>query len=136
MSINVKADLAALQHMSPKELRVKYADVFGEASRSGNKDYLVKRIGWLRPIAATWGASIGRQRDGRRPIFSGDCARIAKYSKLRHGCPNELALTPHIEQCPARRTATRVAASRQGRSWRGCICSSAMNVCGRRCGRR
>jgi hypothetical protein len=46
MDSNVKAELAALQQMNPKQLRQKYADVFGEASRSGNKDYLVKRIGW------------------------------------------------------------------------------------------
>ena len=37
MSINVKAELAALQHLSPKQLRQKYAEVFGEASKSGNK---------------------------------------------------------------------------------------------------
>ena len=57
MSINVKAGLAALQHLSPKQLRAKYADVFGEASRSGNKDYLVKRIGWRIQLLAEGGLS-------------------------------------------------------------------------------
>ena len=57
MSINVKAELAALQHLSPKELRQKYADVFGEQSRSGNKDYLVKRIGWRIQSLAEGGLS-------------------------------------------------------------------------------
>src|SRR5437868_5506348 len=32
--------------MTPAELREKYAEVFGEASRSGHKEWLVKRIIW------------------------------------------------------------------------------------------
>jgi hypothetical protein len=57
MDSNVKAELAALQQMNPKQLRQKYADVFGEASRSGNKDYLVKRIGWRIQSIAEGGLS-------------------------------------------------------------------------------
>jgi hypothetical protein len=30
--------------MTPAELRKKYLEVFGEPSRSGNKDFLFKRI--------------------------------------------------------------------------------------------
>lgn len=46
MPLNVDKELAALQNMTPKELREKYAEVFGEPSRSGNKQWLVKRIIW------------------------------------------------------------------------------------------
>jgi hypothetical protein len=46
MVANVKAELAALAKMSPAQLRDKYLAVFGEPSRSGNKDFLVKRLAW------------------------------------------------------------------------------------------
>src|ERR1700743_1434645 len=46
MSLNVARELAALQKMTPRELREKYAEVFGEESRSGHKKYLIKRIIW------------------------------------------------------------------------------------------
>lgn len=43
---NIKAEIAALRKMSPGDLRNKYLEVFGESSRSGNKDFLFKRIAW------------------------------------------------------------------------------------------
>jgi len=43
---NLKAELASLRRMSPGDLRDKYQEVFGEPSRSGNKDFLCKRIAW------------------------------------------------------------------------------------------
>lgn len=46
MSLNVARELAALQKMTPRELREKYAEVHGEESRSGHKEYLIKRIIW------------------------------------------------------------------------------------------
>ena len=44
--LNVAKELAALKRMTPAELREKYAEVFGEDSRSGHKEWLVKRIIW------------------------------------------------------------------------------------------
>jgi hypothetical protein len=38
--------IAAVGRMSPSQLRDKYLEVFGEPSRSGNKDFLSKRIIW------------------------------------------------------------------------------------------
>ena len=46
MALNVDKELAALRRMTPKQLREKYADVFGEESRSNHKAWLVKRIIW------------------------------------------------------------------------------------------
>jgi hypothetical protein len=42
----IEQTLKALKPMSVTQLRDKYQEVFGEASRSGNKDYLFKRIAW------------------------------------------------------------------------------------------
>ena len=46
MSMNVAREVAALKRMAVKELRGRYLDVFGEATRSGNKDWLWKRVAW------------------------------------------------------------------------------------------
>ena len=43
---NITARIAQLQHLTPKELREQYLTVYGEPSRSGNRDYLLKRIAW------------------------------------------------------------------------------------------
>jgi hypothetical protein len=90
MSINVKTELAALQHLSPKELRQKYADVFGEASRSGNKDYLVKRIGWRIQSLAEGGLS---ERAKAR------AAELARDADIRVTVPRTTA--PTVVTLPA-----------------------------------
>ncbi len=46
MTLDIGREIAALRRMTPKELRARYAEVFGEATRSGNKVQLVKRIAW------------------------------------------------------------------------------------------
>ena len=39
-------DLAALSHLTVGQLRQRYADIFGEPTKSANKTWLVKRIAW------------------------------------------------------------------------------------------
>jgi hypothetical protein len=46
MNLNVGKEVAALQRMTVRELRTRYAQVFGESTRAGNKPWLVKRIVW------------------------------------------------------------------------------------------
>jgi hypothetical protein len=46
MHVNVAKEVAALEAMTLAELRAKYAQVFGEETRVGNKAWLVKRIIW------------------------------------------------------------------------------------------
>jgi hypothetical protein len=46
MHVNVAKEVAALEAMSVGELRAKYAHVFGEETRAGNKTWLVRRIVW------------------------------------------------------------------------------------------
>ena len=50
-------ELAALKTMSPAQLRDKYLAVFAESSRSGNKDFLLKRIAWRIQALAEGGLS-------------------------------------------------------------------------------
>jgi hypothetical protein len=52
MKANIAREVAGLKQMTVKELRGRYLDVFGEATRSGNKDFLWKRIAWrVQPLA-------------------------------------------------------------------------------------
>jgi len=55
--MTIEKQLSTLQRMSPAQLREKYADVFGEPSRSGNKDFLLKRVAWRIQSLAEGGLS-------------------------------------------------------------------------------
>ena len=52
MSTTIGRELEALERMSPRQLRDKYAEVFGEQTNSGSKRWLVKRIAWRIQSAA------------------------------------------------------------------------------------
>ncbi|HTU24753.1 MAG TPA: DUF2924 domain-containing protein [Pirellulales bacterium] len=50
--MNIEKEVAALERMAVRELRLQYAEVFGEQTRAGNKPWLIKRIVWrLQSIA-------------------------------------------------------------------------------------
>jgi hypothetical protein len=46
MTLNVGKELAALQRLTIKDLRAKYAEVFGDCTNAANRAWLVKRIAW------------------------------------------------------------------------------------------
>lgn len=46
MTINVGRQIAELRRMTVTQLRKKHLEAFGEPTRSGHKDYLIKRIAW------------------------------------------------------------------------------------------
>ena len=46
MEGDIANEVAALQRLSAGQLRQRFAEVFGEATRAGNKIWLVKRIAW------------------------------------------------------------------------------------------
>jgi hypothetical protein len=56
-------DLARLKHLTTAELRARYAELFGEPTRVGNKAWLVKRITWrLQALAEGDLSQRARQR--------------------------------------------------------------------------
>ena len=74
MEIDVPKELAALKRLTPKELRARYAEVFGESTPSGNRTWLVRRIAWrlqalaegdLSARARTRAAELARDADLR-----------------------------------------------------------------------
>jgi hypothetical protein len=85
MKINVAKEVAALEAMTANELRAKYAQVFGEETRVGNKAWLVKRIIWRLQALAEGDLS---ERARRR------AAELAQDADLRLSPPRQKQITP------------------------------------------
>jgi hypothetical protein len=57
MQLNIAKEVAALKRMTTKELRTKYGELFGEPTVTGNRTWLVKRLGWRLQVLAEGGLS-------------------------------------------------------------------------------
>ncbi len=55
--MSMAIQIAALGRMTSAQLRAKYLEAFGEPSRSGNKDFLRKRVAWRLQSLAEGGLS-------------------------------------------------------------------------------
>ncbi len=82
MALNVGKEVAALKRMTVTELRKKHVEVFGEPTRSGHKDYLVKRIAWRIQAQAEGGLpERARRRASCLPASRG--ASSCRYGRSR-----------------------------------------------------
>jgi hypothetical protein len=94
MSLYITKEIAALQRMTVTELRAKYAEVFNEPARTGNKVWLIRRIGWrLQALAAGDLSERARQR----------AAELANDADLRLTPPK-----PRAADLPVERTTTKI----------------------------
>jgi hypothetical protein len=84
MTVNVGKELAALQRLTIKELKARYADLFGELTNAANRAWLVKRIAWRLQALAEGDLS---ERARRR------AAELANDADLRLS-PPKLKVTP------------------------------------------
>ncbi len=82
MTMNVGRKIAELKRMTVTQLRQKHIEAFGEPTRSGHKDYLVKRIAWRLQAQEAGDLS---QRARRR------AEELANDADLRSG-PDRLAV--------------------------------------------
>ena len=90
MATNVKQTLAAMDRMTPAQLREKYLAVFGESIRSGNKDFLRKRIAWrLQSLAEGTLSERARQR----------AAELARDADIRLTMPRSAMATSGAQRC-------------------------------------
>lgn len=87
MNLNVDKELASLRRMSVGQLRVRYAEVFGEATRSRHKQWLIKRILWRMQALAEGDLS---ERARRRAVELANDADL----RLRDG-PHAYLAEPH-----------------------------------------
>ena len=94
----IEKDLAALKDMTPQRLRQRYAELYGEPSRSGNRQWLIRRCAWRIQALAEGGLSERAERRARQ---------LARDQDLRVIPPKNLTMAPldrpaDVEQ-PARR---------------------------------
>jgi hypothetical protein len=54
---DISKELAAMKKMTPKQLRAKHVELFGEESRSGNRQWLFRRCAWRLQALAEGGLS-------------------------------------------------------------------------------
>ena len=78
MQLNIAKEVAAMQRMTTKELRARYAEIFGEHTNANNKAWLIKRIAWRLQAQAEGGLS---ERARRR------AAALANDADLRLSPP-------------------------------------------------
>jgi hypothetical protein len=64
--MNAYAEVRTMAMMTMPDLKARYAELFGEQTRSGNRDYLVRRIAW-RIQADAEGGLPERARQQREP---------------------------------------------------------------------
>ncbi|MGF1580271.1 MAG: DUF2924 domain-containing protein [Gemmataceae bacterium] len=94
MSLNITREVTRLQRMTVKELKRKYAEVFGDHTNTGNKAWLVKRIAWrLQALEEGDLSERARQR----------AAELANDADLRLTPPNTQT---HEEPSQATKTGT------------------------------
>jgi len=65
LGTQVHEQIEALRHMTVRELRERYSEVFGEQSRSNHKQFLFRRIAWRIQALAEGGLS---ERARRRAL--------------------------------------------------------------------
>ena len=85
MEGNIANEVATLQRLSIGQLRQRFAEVFGEATRAGNKIWLVKRIAWRLQALAEGDLS---ERARRR------AEELARDADLRLNAPRSKSTTP------------------------------------------
>ncbi|GIW91260.1 MAG: hypothetical protein KatS3mg109_1692 [Pirellulaceae bacterium] len=89
MQLNVEKEVAALRRMTVKQLRQRYAEVFGEETHANNKAWLVKRIAWRLQAMAEGDLS---ERARRRAV------ELANDADLRLSPPNVKPATADPER--------------------------------------
>jgi Protein of unknown function (DUF2924) len=93
MELNVHKEVAALQRQGAKQLRARYAEVFGDTTTANNKIWLIRRIAWRLQALAEGDLS---ERARRR------AEELANDADLRLSPPRaKRADAPPAEAAPA-----------------------------------
>jgi hypothetical protein len=87
--LDVAKEVAALNRMAVKDLRDRYAEVFGDETKTGNKPWLVKRIAWRLQAMEDGDLSERARRQAHR---------IANDADLRFSPPKPKASPPFRAQ--------------------------------------
>jgi len=108
--MTIRAEIEALRSMTVGRLRERYAEVFGEPSRSYNKQFLFRRVAWRIQALAEGGLS---ERARQRAL------EIANDADLRSPTKGPLAALRFRLPASCKRTPMRSAT----RTVYSCVCS-------------
>ena len=100
MPSNIATEIATLQKLSTSELRGRYAEVFGESTRVGNKTWLIKRIAWRLQALAEGDLS---ERARQRAVeLANDADRLSppRKPRVRPDLPPALITAPPDNRVP------------------------------------
>ncbi len=89
MQLNIAKEVAALKRLPMKDLKARYADVFGETTNAANRIWLVRRIAWRLQAQAEGDLS---ERARRR------AAELANDADLRLSPPQAIVAPAEPEQ--------------------------------------
>ena len=93
MELNVHKEVAAMQRQGAKQLRTRYAEVFGETTAANNKVWLIRRIAWRLQALAEGDLSERARRQAEE---------LANDADLRLSPPRaKRADTPPAKAAPA-----------------------------------
>ncbi len=88
--LNVAKEVAALERMTVDQLRAKFAEVFGEATNSRHKRWLVKRIIWRMQANEEGGLSERALRRARELANDADLRLTAPREKKSEKTPPDV----------------------------------------------
>jgi len=98
MDMNAGKEVARLRRMTVAELRERYAEVFGEETRSRHKDYLVRRIAWRLQANAEGDLSERARRRAMELAADADVRLTAPRNKAAPAAGQTKVATLHISQ--------------------------------------
>jgi Protein of unknown function (DUF2924) len=99
MKLHVAAEVAALRQLSVAQLRTRFAELFGEPTRTSNKVWLVRRLAWRLQALAEGDLS---ERARRR------AAELAHQAHLRHLPPRSASAAEPVALPSSRRSDPRL----------------------------
>ena len=94
MQIDIEREVAALRHMTANQLGERYAQVFGEQTRTRHKAYLVRKIAWRLQAMAEGDLSI---RARRRAEQLGNDAEVRLMPPKNASLPGDIGTAIQLQ---------------------------------------
>ena len=105
-ALNIQEEVTVMKQMTPGQLQQRYADLFGEPTRSRNKAHLIRKIAWRMQALAEGGLSErARQRaEELAKQLAEDCSRgkrrVNKRTQIRKFYDEVLHLSMETQNRP------------------------------------
>ena len=92
MGLNISRGITAMRKMTVSELRMKYAEVFGETTKSRHKEFLIRRVIWRLQANQEGGLSERARRRATELAAESDVRLTAPRTKAVPGSTKVAAI--------------------------------------------